>query len=68
MKSLAAGLILLMVAVWLVVPGCGGSDHGTSTDVKPQAEYKKEAAKQITPENAEAELEKMRKEIESDKE
>lgn len=47
--------------------GCGRSEP-TSMETKPLEEYKEKAEREITADNAEAELEKLEKEIESETE
>jgi hypothetical protein len=62
--------VAMLVASFLL-PGCstapsGGTAPEETTDVKSMDEYRVEAAKEITAENAEAELDKLTKEIEAD--
>ncbi len=62
--------VVIVIALFSVValaglPGCGGK---SDSDVTTLNEAREEAEKQITPQNADAELEKLKKEIESDKE
>ena len=46
--------------------GCFGGGTTTTTTVKPMEAYEQDAAKQITPDNADAELQKLMKDIDSD--
>ena len=62
-------IVLLTICVVLVagflLAGCGGSDED-ATAVKTMEEYRDNAAKEIDKDNAEAELEKLTKEIDAD--
>jgi hypothetical protein len=77
MKSRILLFVALLAVVGMVAVGCNkkstetpgpssAQDAGT-TAVKTQTEYKAAAEKEITKENAEAELDKLTKDIEADK-
>ena len=65
--------VALLAAVVLLAAGCGDKSSTTSspsgdstTSVKTMDEYRSEAGKEITKDNAEAELDKLEKEIDAD--
>lgn len=73
MKRTRGHYLMLCLTFWiagLVLAGCGDGKEvqlaEEETVVKSMEEYRKEAAQEITTENAEAELERLRKEIEAD--
>ena len=62
--------VVIVIALFALValaglPGCGGKSESEVTTLEKARE---EAGKEITPQNADAELEKLKKEIESDTE
>ena len=66
MKHILTGLLIGML---LLAVGCKESDNAggdTETTVKSMDEYRAEAARMITEENAQAELEKLEAEITDD--
>jgi len=64
MKRLVFLIVCAALIVGLFTVGCGKSE----TEVKTIQEYEEEAAREINKDNAEAELEKIKDEIESDTE
>ncbi len=60
-------IVIALFSVFAVagLPGCGG---GSDSDVTTLNKAREDAAKQITPQNADAELQKLKQEIEADKE
>ena len=63
MRHAVLWMICAAVIAGFLLAGCGGKE---STDVKTMDEYRDEAAEKISAENAEAELDKITKEIEAD--
>jgi uncharacterized protein YcfL len=62
-------LLCIVALLTVVLVGCGSNGDGTPTDstsVKTMDEYRTEAEKDITADNAEAELSRLEKEIEGD--
>ena len=75
MKSTLAMLLILTLAAAILTAGCNGrkesgSSSGASagTSVKTTEEYRQDAERQITKDNAEGELKKLEAEINSDAE
>ena len=56
----------LCVALQVFGPACTGNEEQEPVEVKTMQEYREEAAQDITKENAEEELDKLKKEIEAD--
>ncbi len=65
MKYAAIAIALLAVVALASAPGCGGKSE---SDVTTLEKAREDAAKEITPQNAGSELEKITKEIEADNE
>ena len=65
MRRVMLLFVCLVLVAWLLIPGCGKKE---TTAVKPMQMYEEEATEEITPENADAELEKITKEINEDTE
>ena len=65
MRYVVIVIVLFSVAAVAGLPGCGDS---SDTDVTTLNRAREDAATQITPQNADAELEKLKKEIAADTE
>ena len=69
MRTFGLSLIVAAIIAGAFLAGCQKSDEtakAEETIVKTMDEYREEAAKDITKENAEQELENLKKEVESD--
>ncbi len=65
MRYAAIAIALIALFALASAPGCGGKSE---SDVTTLEQAREEAAKEITPQNAGAELEKITREIDADNE
>ena len=69
MKPIVTLLVCVALAGALFVGGCKKGDEGTPgtpVTVKPMEQYREQATKEITTQNAKQELDKLEKEVDSE--
>ncbi len=65
LRKLIAILLVLVVSGWAFT-GCKDKEDAQDGEPKTRAEYRQEAEKEITEENAEEELDKIEKEVDAE--